>query len=100
MDIVKALTFAFPSKEFSVGDSYDSLTCHGWEKPSEAILNNAWSAYLLQQDAQARRNNILAQLASIDAQSIRPLRDGDTARVTSLENQAASLRMALEVLIP
>ena len=38
---------------------------------------------------------ILAELDAIDAKSIRPLREGDTARVGMLEQQAASLRLQL-----
>lgn len=39
---------------------------------------------------------ILAQLEAIDAKSIRPLREGDSARVTALEVQAAALRLQLK----
>jgi hypothetical protein len=38
---------------------------------------------------------ILAQLADIDAKSIRPLREGETARVRELAEQAAILRAQL-----
>lgn len=38
---------------------------------------------------------ILAALEALDAKSIRPLREGDTARVASLEQQAAALRLTL-----
>lgn len=38
---------------------------------------------------------ILAQLAALDAKSIRPLREGDSARVTVLEVEAAALRLML-----
>jgi len=38
---------------------------------------------------------ILAALAAIDAKTIRPLREGDTARVASLDAQAAALRAQL-----
>jgi hypothetical protein len=38
---------------------------------------------------------ILAQLAEIDAKSIRPLREGETARVRELAEQAAILRSQL-----
>lgn len=38
---------------------------------------------------------ILAALASIDAKSIRALREGDAARIASLESQAAALRLQL-----
>lgn len=39
---------------------------------------------------------ILAQLAAIDAKSIRPLRSGDAARVADLEAQAVTLRSQLK----
>jgi hypothetical protein len=38
---------------------------------------------------------ILVQLKELDAKSIRPLREGDTMRVTALESQAAALRLQL-----
>lgn len=38
---------------------------------------------------------ILAALAAIDAKTIRPLREGDTARVAALDAEAASLRAQL-----
>jgi len=38
---------------------------------------------------------ILAQLEALDAKSIRPLREGDSVRVTALEQQAAALRLQL-----
>ena len=38
---------------------------------------------------------ILAELARIDAKSIRPLREGDAVRVADLEAQAAALRLQL-----
>ena len=38
---------------------------------------------------------ILAQLEAIDSKSIRPLREGDMVRVSSLEMQAAALRLQL-----
>lgn len=39
---------------------------------------------------------ILAQLAAIDSKSIRPLREGDGARVAALEAEAAALRAQLK----
>lgn len=44
---------------------------------------------------EAHNAPILAELARIDAKSIRPLREGDTARVADLEAQAAALRAQL-----
>ena len=38
---------------------------------------------------------ILAQLSAIDLKSIRALREGDDARVSSLESEAATLRAQL-----
>lgn len=38
---------------------------------------------------------IMSQLEAIDSKSIRPLREGDMARVTALEMQAAALRLQL-----
>lgn len=46
-------------------------------------------------DAEIRRREILAELAFIDARSIRPLREGDAARVLALETQAQALRAEL-----
>jgi len=46
-------------------------------------------------DKNAFNAPILAQLEVIDAKSIRPLREGDIARVAALEAQAAALRLQL-----
>lgn len=48
--------------------------------------------------AAARKAEILGLLAQIDAKSIRPLREGDTDRVTALEAQAVPLRAELAAL--
>ena len=42
-----------------------------------------------------RTAQIKAALAELDAKSIRPLRDGDTARLSELEAQANALRKEL-----
>lgn len=47
-------------------------------------------------DVAAHNAPILTALEVIDAKSIRPLREGDTARVTALEVQAAALRLQLK----
>ena len=44
---------------------------------------------------QQQKNDILNQLSALDTKSIRALREGDSARVTDLENQAVSLRTQL-----
>lgn len=44
---------------------------------------------------EAHNAPILTALARIDAKSIRPLREGDSARVADLEAQAAALRAKL-----
>lgn len=41
------------------------------------------------------RSDILQALAQIDVRSIRPLREGDTARIVSFEAEAAALRAEL-----
>lgn len=46
----------------------------------------------------ARTAEIKAALAEIDVKSIRPLRDGDTARLAELEAQAEALRKELSSL--
>lgn len=48
--------------------------------------------------AASRKAEILGQLAQIDAKSIRPLREGDSARVAALEEQAVTLRAELATL--
>lgn len=48
--------------------------------------------------AAARKAEILAALSALDAKSIRPLREGDTARVDTLEAQASLLRAELAAL--
>ncbi len=40
-------------------------------------------------------NKILAELAAIDAKTIRALRENDIQRITDLEDQAISLRLQL-----
>ena len=45
--------------------------------------------------AEVRREEIMLELSAIDARSIRPLREGDAARVAQLESQAAALRVEL-----
>ena len=45
--------------------------------------------------AAAHNAPIKAQLADIDARSIRALREGNAARLTELETQAAALRAQL-----
>lgn len=61
---------------------------------SDTWQNGGWIA-----NADAARDAfnapILAELAEIDAKSIRPLREGETARVAELAEQAAALRAQL-----
>lgn len=45
-----------------------------------------------------RTAEIKAELQAIDAKSIRPIRDGDAARIAGLEAQAAALREELRLL--
>ena len=52
-------------------------------------------AKLLEAEIVAHNEPILEALALIDAKSIRPLREGDTERVATLEAQAAALRLQL-----
>jgi len=47
------------------------------------------------QTFEVRNAAILAQLAELDAKSIRPLREGDAARVAALEEEAETLRAQL-----
>jgi hypothetical protein len=44
------------------------------------------------------RSGLIAQLSLIDAQSIRPMRAGETDRVAELESKAAALRTQLAAL--
>ena len=46
----------------------------------------------------AKKSQILASLAALDAKSIRPLREGDAARISELDEQAAALRAELAAL--
>jgi len=76
----------------------------------EAVFNaGAWSLQAIPQPviepaapqptaAQLRRAEILAELALIDTKSVRPLREGDAARVATLNAQAAALRVELAAL--
>lgn len=48
---------------------------------------------------QLRRGEIITALATIDQKSIRALREGDAARIATLEAQAAALRAELAALV-
>lgn len=56
------------------------------------------AAWLAEQDVAAWRDEIAARLRTIDARSIRALREGDAARVAALEADAANLRAVLRSL--
>lgn len=45
-----------------------------------------------------RKSEIIAQLAAIDAKSVRPLREGDDAYLATLTAQATALRAELKTL--
>jgi len=45
-----------------------------------------------------RKAEILAELSSLDAKSIRPIREGDTKRLADLDKQAQALRDELKSL--
>ena len=66
--------------------------------PTGAKIGDLWDGEKFSSsDISAEEYNapILAQLADIDAKSIRPLREGETARVRELAEQAAILRSQL-----
>lgn len=65
------------------------------ETRPEGVPDTAWRA---EQDAQAWREEIMAELAAIDAKSVRPLRAGDAERIAALESQAEKLRQTLRAL--
>lgn len=52
-------------------------------------------ARLAEQDEQAWREEIMAELEEVDRKSIRPLREGDSVRLVSLEERAKILRKRL-----
>lgn len=64
--------------------------------PGDRIVNGAVVPKSVPVQSAAEHNApILAALEGLDAKSIRPLREGDAARVTALEQQAAALRLTL-----
>lgn len=64
------------------------------QAPDEPVQNDAPPDPLVE-----RRGVILAALADIDMKSIRPLREGDSAKVAQLEAQAETLRQELRGLV-
>lgn len=60
---------------------------------AEEVVPN--DASKVQAEIFAHNAPILAMLAAIDAKSIRPLREGDAARVAMYEAEAAALRSQL-----
>ena len=62
------------------------------EAEADAIANPPPTA---EQVKATRTAEIKAALVELDAKSIRPLRDGDTARLSELESQANALRKEL-----
>jgi len=71
-----------PEGSIEVPDAPPHGTCkwdNGWCQPPAYVLNAP----------------ILEQLERIDAKSIRALRENDQARITSLEAEAAALRLQL-----
>lgn len=71
---------SFPRNFAPLGDA-DEVTAGDAEKMQAEIF--------------AHNAPILAMLEAIDAKSIRPLREGDTARVAMYEAEAAALRNQL-----
>lgn len=68
--------------------------------PSDCVeITAAEAAALLQptpaEIAAARKAEILTLLQGLDLKSVRPLREGDAARVAQLEQQAQALRVEL-----
>lgn len=53
------------------------------------------TAYLTWYNNMVKRDNILFQLDEIDRKSIRPAREGETARLAELTAQAVALRAQL-----
>lgn len=85
--------------------SQDQIIQPGWQLKTQAEAE-ALCAERLKPSAEMRRDLLIAELASIDAASARPLRaivagtatDEDRARLVELEGQAAALRAELEAL--
>lgn len=65
------------------------------DAPTPPALKEPTAEELAAQKVSTRKAEILSLLEDIDRKSIRPLRAGDTDRLTSLEKQAAALRAEL-----
>lgn len=67
-------------------------------EPLDSVIGSIWNGQIFTPpapDLTQHNTPILAELAAIDAKSIRALREGDLARIAALEAQAAALRAQL-----
>lgn len=62
MDITKALEFGWPGKQWSVSDTYKSLVCYDFEKPTEEEIASAWDSYVLTKQKTEKRLALISQL--------------------------------------
>lgn len=63
----------------------------GWRRDEDGVFIRPEASF----DKKAHNEAIIAALDEIDQKSIRPLRDGETERITLLRTQAAALRAQL-----
>lgn len=66
----------------------------GTQRPSD-VPEHAW---LAEQDCAVWRQQILSELNTLDAKSIRALREGNAQRLAEIEARASELRGVLKVL--
>lgn len=93
---------AHPDVSFPASISDDTLAAHGIHPlTDEHDFGEVAQAALDEQAAmavQARKQAILADLATIDTKSIRALRESNATRIAELEAQAVDLRAELAAL--
>lgn len=84
-----------------IHDDMDGTAIH--LLPSDCVKITDAAAEELRKPSQTdtnsqRKDEILAELDTIDAKSIRPIREGDTKRLADLDEQAQALRDELKSL--
>lgn len=107
MDLVSILKYKYPEANFIsdivIQDDGDGPYIRefniGGNKPSDDDLEMYKSQYLehlVDLEKQKAKDSIISQLDLIDLKSIRALREGDSTRISELEDMAVKLREELK----
>lgn len=88
MDIVKALLHKYPGKQFSIGETYESLIWHELEdeKPTLKELEEAWEDWLGQQNSIKYKSLRAAEYPPIVDQLDMIYREGIETWMTMIKN--------------